>query len=404
MKTALSGADRRAELQRSVDALLFHVGGRSAEAAGIAFAFESFGSWREEQVAPYVVHGLLRAGDLMLVAGAQSAGKTFAALDLALGVASGGRVLDDRPTTAGDVLYLSDEGGDGIPKRIRAWLQKCPDAEAAVRQRFHRPRAGRRQILSLVSDADADKFVADVRGLGLDPRLIVVDNLVGAIDDSDENSNTGLARSLGRAKQIGRQLGAAVIVLHHLNASGSRARGASSIMGRADCAMAVVARRDGTARCTFSPFSTPAGKPPKDAAAPGDMRMRFQQVEVGVDDQHADRPVATSCFVTLEPARDASKDRAAVIGYDGEALSALQDAALRVLASDPETSFSKSEILAAMVEAGSEDPDPDQLKRALADLRARAYVVTDGERRWARYQLTGDAAEWLVPAAEADPV
>lgn len=80
----------------------------------------------------WIVPGLVPAG-LSLLVGAPKVGKSWAALDVALAVAAGGRALGGIGVEAGGVLYLALEDG---PRRVADRMRMLLGTRAASK-RFH---------------------------------------------------------------------------------------------------------------------------------------------------------------------------------------------------------------------------------------------------------------------------
>src|SRR5690242_2211207 len=69
------------------------------------------------------IEGLIERGALACVYGAPGDGKTFLTLGWALCVATG-TPWQGREVHQGRVVYVATEGGSGLKKRARAWLQR----------------------------------------------------------------------------------------------------------------------------------------------------------------------------------------------------------------------------------------------------------------------------------------
>lgn len=118
----------------------------------------------------YCVEGVLPSG-LAILAGAPKAGKSWVALDMAIGVSCGGRSMSTLDCTQGSVLYLAREDGE---RRIQARVELLTRGDPGG--------AGVTQHLEVIS-ADQDWIGGEI-GLAAmtewaeevgDPRLVVLD-------------------------------------------------------------------------------------------------------------------------------------------------------------------------------------------------------------------------------------
>lgn len=168
-------------------------------------------------------------------------GKSFWALQAAMAVAcgvSGGDLIELQPKQTGLVTYLAGEDpAVALINRIHSIGEHIgPDAQAAIAENMR---------LEVVSGAEID--VMSTEGLSriltsaTDARLIVLDTL-SRIHCLDENSNSDMARLVGRLERIAAESGASVLYLHHVNKGSVRdgqsdqqqaARGASALIDNA---------------------------------------------------------------------------------------------------------------------------------------------------------------------------
>lgn len=173
------------------------------------------------------VDGCLRLAELMLFVAASKAGKTWAALELACAIASGGKWLD-MPCKKGRVLYLNFELLSGSLEAADGRLSKvwaCLEANG------------------ITQGADANLHVVDLRGNSILDEGIkalcnkVVESLaVSAAEDGeepygyysaiifdpfyacsnvDENSAAEIKGELRTLQNLAKATGAAVVYIHH---------------------------------------------------------------------------------------------------------------------------------------------------------------------------------------------
>jgi hypothetical protein len=154
----------------------------------------------------YAVDGIVPEGATLLV-GSPKVGKSWAALGLALAVASGGRALGTVPVDPGDVLYLALEDG---PRRLRDRLRSLLDGD---------PPPSR---LAFLTDAPrVSDGLVDLLDRWADqaptPRLVVVDVLakVKPAGDGRVNAYDADYAALAPLQQWATRHGVAVLIVHH---------------------------------------------------------------------------------------------------------------------------------------------------------------------------------------------
>jgi hypothetical protein len=190
-----------------------------------------------EEFAPprWAVPGLIPEG-LSLLAGAPKAGKSWLALNLALGIAAGAPVLGEVTVDPGEVLYLALED---TPRRLQSRMGKILGENPAP--------AG----LTLLTEfptlpaggADAIRGWLDTRP---NARMVVVDVFAKMRGTSPSGVNPYDAdyAAMGRAKSIADNYGIAVVLVHHLRKMAAddftaELSGTNGIVGAADTIMAL---------------------------------------------------------------------------------------------------------------------------------------------------------------------
>ncbi|MHC6213869.1 AAA family ATPase [Rhodococcus ruber] len=154
-----------------------------------------------------LVHGLIPSGETVILFGVPTAGKSFAAVDIGLGVATGRGALG-LDVTPGRVLYLAGEGTRGLKKRVRAWtdyygVRPEPDRFQLRQMRLSLgDERSVRQHAELVQDTAAD--------------LVIVDTLMRAADGLDIVNATEAGRVIAGLDAIREaNPGCSVLALHH---------------------------------------------------------------------------------------------------------------------------------------------------------------------------------------------
>lgn len=157
----------------------------------------------------YVVPGLIPEG-LSIFAGKPKVGKSWAALDVALAVASGGYCFGDRQPLVGDVLYCALEDNDRrLQKRIRK-IMEARDHEWPKRLTL----ATQWRRFDAGGVDDAREWADSVPN----PVLVIFDTLAGVkpAEKGGENIYSGDYRALGEVHKWANEKGIAVLILHHM--------------------------------------------------------------------------------------------------------------------------------------------------------------------------------------------
>lgn len=226
---------------------------------------------------PYRVHHLAADGFLTVLAGHGGEGKSWVALAMCIGVACGS-APGGIPCTQGHALYIDGENGERlIARRYRA--------AAGPRQGVAMYEA---QTLDLADPAHA-AWIADlIRGEGA--QLVVLDSLRSLAPRLEENNGDTVAPVMRHLRNIARDTGAALIVLHHRpKNTGAAYRGSSVLRDQTDI-LAVLARAE----------KDPEGKTRRYLHADGARGGKFR-IDAEPDDRWMHlRP--TGDYVTLDPA------------------------------------------------------------------------------------------------------
>lgn len=160
------------------------------------------------QLSPVLIDGVLRQGHKLLISGPSKAGKSFALMRLAVGIAEGMAWFGAK-CTQGRVLYLNMEidHASCIDRFLK--IYKALGLTFNIHQSnidiwplrgFSRPLS---EMTDLIIDEAGDKYAA-----------IIIDPLYKLMD-GDENSNSDISRMVGNFDRIARETGAAVIYAHH---------------------------------------------------------------------------------------------------------------------------------------------------------------------------------------------
>lgn len=154
----------------------------------------------------WAIEGLVADG-LTLLVGAPKLGKSWAALDWAVSVATGEAAFGTLPTVAGDVLFLALED---VPRRLRDRLDALLDADAApenlhIATSWPEMAGGGLQLLGEWLDDHPDA------------RLVIIDTLArvrGAVS-GNAHQYTQDYRTAATIKALADAHGVAIVVVHH---------------------------------------------------------------------------------------------------------------------------------------------------------------------------------------------
>lgn len=227
--------------------------------------------------APYVVKRTIPANSIGAFAGPSGSGKTFLLHDMLRSVSEGSDWFSLR-TNLTPVLYIGLEGESGIANRAKA-----------QRIRYGRDFPGMRYMttpLDIRSSVDREALVASIRSAGWDEGVVCFDTLNRAAPGMDENASQDMGHVIDALKELQRDLGGVVIVVHHTGKDASRGlRGHSSLIAALDFAIEV--SRDGDRR----EWKLAKAKDAEDGETHA---FKLEVVELGVDE---DGDPITSCTV-----------------------------------------------------------------------------------------------------------
>lgn len=184
-----------------------------------------------------LVEGLVHRGELGVLYGASTTGKSFLALDFAFAIAHG-KPWHGMKTSRGPVLYACLEGSGGFQLRMLA-------------HKIHHGDTGRRFAMlpgsvSLVRGRAGDEGVARIVDMARELELvtgepvamIIIDTVQRAMAGDDENSTGDMTLFVNRLESIQLKTGAAVLVAHHTNAEG-QIRGSRVLFNSAELVLKV---------------------------------------------------------------------------------------------------------------------------------------------------------------------
>ena len=188
----------------------------------------------------WLVEGLIIEGGTGVVATEPKSAKTWLATEIAVGVATGTKVVGKFPVRAGSVAYYYTEDlGAAIKTRVRALLKGRGLNESAIARTFHAQPRGR--DIDVTKLEDCARLIASTRRLG-PIKLLVLDPLRN-IHPSDEDKSTEMSAVFRNLRMIGTLLDCTILLVHHAKKAtqdsrtlrpGQRMRGSGAIHGFVD--------------------------------------------------------------------------------------------------------------------------------------------------------------------------
>lgn len=190
----------------------------------------------------WVVEGIMETGQVGVLYGDSTVGKTFALLDLGLHIAADRKWHNKRVYRPGSVLMITSEGERALWRRIEAWWQhynamhkkdtsfKPVSPESIDAGGFFVSRKGV-DLLDLETLKPVNELVSS---MSVAPSLIIVDTLASNML-GDENRSDDVSRFINNCKAMANTWGSTVLIAHHsgLNVK-DRMRGSSAIFSGVD--------------------------------------------------------------------------------------------------------------------------------------------------------------------------
>jgi hypothetical protein len=245
-----------------------------------------------------LVEDLCHRGELAVIYGDSTAGKSFVALDLAYSIARG-EPWHGRKVKQGPVLYVCLEGAGGFKLRMAA----CEVAKGKAGRNLAMLPGGLVLSRGNLGEAGLSEIFAAVaalqEGAGQPVAAVVIDTLQRAMAGDDENSTSDMAAMVGRIGKIQSETGAAVFLCHHTNAAGNM-RGSTALFASAD-AVLKVSKASGKKRRVYVDKA-------KDFEDGFDLFwFDLASVEIGEDSAGAKYTAAVVCRVDAGKAQEAAK-------------------------------------------------------------------------------------------------
>jgi len=184
----------------------------------------------------WIIDNLFCRGELLMVVGDSGTGKSYLVLDMLFAIATGeswagGRFAIPRRQLC---IYSYGEGRRGIRKRTIArhnhYREGGGEEEPALLMLPVIP-----QLFDSTAPDGAEAFIRECQRVtaGQEVGVVVIDTLNRASRGGDENSTPDSTLMLAHAERIQQETGAAVLIVHHVNKTGSY-RGNTTLRGAMD--------------------------------------------------------------------------------------------------------------------------------------------------------------------------
>lgn len=184
----------------------------------------------------YLIDQVLGAGDVGTLYGQPGSGKTFVIIDMIFAACLGRQwAMRFDVTKRLQVAYCAGEGVSGLPSRFTAAAEFYGVDDLPTFTFFD----ATPQLFDTGAHESVDRFILEWKerqaaGQAEQLDLLIVDTLHAATVGADENSAQDMGLVLSLAKRATKELGCAVLLVHHSNKAGTGERGSSSLRGAMD--------------------------------------------------------------------------------------------------------------------------------------------------------------------------
>lgn len=175
---------------------------------------------RHKRSVDWLVDGVIQTESRAMLFGESGIGKSFAAIDMALCVASG-RDWHGRAVRQGSVAYMATEGSDGLQSRVLAWARHhgMSQEEIEALPLYIAPKP-----FELTDSDERFEFIDELEKIRPLPKLTIIDTLTGAAHGLDQNSAKDMAAFAYDCEIISMATSGTVLLVHH---SGHKEKGRS---------------------------------------------------------------------------------------------------------------------------------------------------------------------------------
>jgi hypothetical protein len=303
------------------------------------------------------VHKVLPQAELGVIYGESTAGKSFAALDLA-GALDQGIAWRGHRTTQARVVIICAEGAGDFRNRVEAY------------ERHHGVSLG----IGIIPDTPNLMERDDVKALGavLQARgvdVLIVDTFAQTTVGADENSAKDVGKAIGHCRALHRATGATVVLVHHAGKDVAKgARGSSAL--KAACDFELEVTRNGFTRA----LRVSKLKNGQDGAQ---YPFKLTTVPLGVDE---DGEAIDSCVIEATAAKGSLRKpkgkHELLVWQVAHDLSDLGDGPLAVR----DVLDAAREKMVPMPSARGVDRRADVIRRALQELQSQGFVAINDDQ------------------------
>ena len=192
-------------------------------------------------VGDYRIKHVLPSAGVAVIYGAPKSGKTFLVLDAAGAITEGRPWFGYRARSCA-VVYIGLEGQAGLTQRWQAYSRIKAQSRRGELRFVTAP-------LSILASGDLAELADAVRAADCAGGVVIVDTLNAASPGADENSSVDMGRIIDGAKQLQREVGGLIWLVHHSGKDTGRGlRGHSSLTGAVDAIIEVTRDESGDRR------------------------------------------------------------------------------------------------------------------------------------------------------------
>lgn len=179
------------------------------------FRIYSLDEMLQRPVAPWVLHGIYRAGMRGVIYGASYSGKSILLGDLGLSFVTGLDWQEEKMLQSGIVLYIAAEDADGIARQAQTWLSYHSKTLADVRGRFHLIE----DAVDLMDSADVARLIARIQKQDIKPDLVIIDTFTECFA-GDVIDNKQLRQAFQGIGAIEKTFSCGSLTIGHTNKAG----------------------------------------------------------------------------------------------------------------------------------------------------------------------------------------
>lgn len=189
--------------------------------------------WQEfahAELPSWIIKDILFESELAVIYGEPGSGKTFMALDAAMSIARGCEWQGKR-VKKGRVIYIAAEGAGGFRKRLLAYkiYHKITTEEIDFQVISDSP--------NFLHNQDSQDIIKNIGKCD----VIIVDTFSRTMPGGNENAADDVGFAINQCKEIHKETGALVILIHHSGKDAERgARGWSGLKGAADTEIEII--------------------------------------------------------------------------------------------------------------------------------------------------------------------